>query len=578
MSTKWGIGRWGTFRWGYSAELDALLAKKTGVHTRPRIIWKLDAGDQDITQYFISGGEVSQEKERAPDRLTVGDAQLTFNNKDNVFTEDNSSSFLYGVDYHNRDISFELGIQLADGSFQYIMAATMRVSSLKVSSESGRAEIRVYDLSALLIGETLNPRPSAMEAVADADNVGDGTMSEVTVKPFVTVAENWTLTCTLGGADSVATFSVVGSVSGNIGTATSGTEFLSATTGGIKFTIQVGDADWVIGDVLTFSTVKTMEWAATNPFKIIWSILTGYNYTTGSAEPWLTRTPQLDSTQSSANTKIDWASFKKAVDDAEGVLPTLKGYIPFGYKLVDAIEEILLHYLAAVYVDPWGRLVVKAYRPELGSAPKNFADSKKAVSLSCVRDVRDVINRVSVKYRKLDSWPWSDDEGDDTLDGVYVAENQTSKTALGQWYGQDFESRWWNVTADHVSFLATRIIDKYGRPPRRYGIETGIDATEATIGDIISVTDSKLGLVAYELELMGKNGNYSSKPIAITLEAEDTGTYGISWAFLGSSADEGDGLSPQAATFDTASESDKAFCYQSRTGGAGADGRDYFMF
>ena len=74
--------------------------------------------------------------------------------------------------------------------------------------------------------------------VAGGSNVGNGVCSEVALRPFVTVAETWTLTCTLGG--SSATFSVVGSVSGNIGTATAGTEFTNASSGGLKFTVSNG--------------------------------------------------------------------------------------------------------------------------------------------------------------------------------------------------------------------------------------------------------------------------------------------------------------------------------------------------
>ncbi len=494
-----------------------------------------------------------------------------------MFTEDDTASFLNGVNYHNRDIGVELGIELAGGSVEYHRVATMRVSSVGFDSKD-EITIRVYDMVRRMLDEKVNCTPSTMVAVANAGNTGDGDVSEIDTKPFATVTENWTLTCTLGGADSTATFSVVGSVSGNVGTATSGTEFSNAAVGGIKFTIQAGDADWVIGDKFTFSTAKTREWLSTNPIKILLSILTGYNYNTNVADPWLTRTPQLDRTQSSANTDINWPDFKKAVDDATDALFTLKGYVPWDYDLVDVLEEIVFHFLGAIFVDPLGRLTVKVFRPEMIVSPMDFADSKKNTKVSYVKDVKDVINNVSVRYRKLDVWPWSDENESDTLDGVYVASNSASFTALGQWFGEEFESRWYNQDGSHVVYLATRVIDKYGLPPRLFTIETGIDGLEAEIGDIVTVTDTKFQIEGYEVEVMKKDAEYGEKPIKITLEAEDTGTRGIGWAFLGSSADEGDGLSPQAPTFDTATEMDKMFCYLSQTGGSGLFGLDKYLF
>ena len=579
MPTKWGLGRWGTFRWGHSTAFYSLLAQKTGVHVHRRIIWRLDAGDQDVTEYFISGATVSAEKERAPDRLTAGDATLIFSNKDGTFTETDSASFLYGVNYHNRNITIEVGLELPSGTIEYHKVATMKVRSVQFADDGGRVTIRVYDQISRLLNESVNRRPSTLLPTAGGSNVGDGDVTEVATRPFTTVAENWTLTCTLGGADGVATFSVVGSVSGNIGTATSGTEFVNATTGGLRFTIRKGTVNWTAADTFTFSTVQMMEWTAKNPIKILWSILTGYNYDTNVAEAWLTRTPQLDRTQSSANTDLDWASFENAVDAADLSLFTLTGFLPWDADLVPELEEIVMHFLGAMNVDAAGRLKVKIFVPELGADPSEFADDKKVTRFAYERSVRDIVNRVEITYQKTTNWPWSDDRPEDTLDGIYVAENTTSQSDLDQTFALQLSTRWHNAQDDHVSYLATRIIDKYGRPPRRFKITTGIDALEVELGEIVALTSDKYGFDKYQVEVMRKDGRYADHPVQVDMEAEDTGTYGINWGFLGSSADEGDGLSPQAADFDSATASDKQFCYASQTGGSGsATGPDFYMF
>jgi hypothetical protein len=428
MSRKWGAARWGTFRWGNSAEFESLLDRKDGVIPHRRLTWKLDAGDVDLTSYFLNASAVSTEKERAPDRVSAGDATLTFSNASGLFTDMNTSSFLYGVNYHNRNIVIEIGLELADGSIEYIKTATMKVRSINLSSDKSRATIRVYDLVRRLLTETVNRKPESMVVVAGGANVGDGTCSDIDIKPFVNVSQTWTLTCTLGGAN--ATFSVVGSVSGNIGTATAGTEFSNAATGGIKFTIQGGTVNFAVSDAFTFSTVKMMEFNVVNPIKIIWSVLTGYNYDTGVAEDWLTRTPQLDSTRSSANVDLNYQAFVAAVANSTF---DIKGFVPWDYELVALIEEIILHFLGSVHVDSSGRLYIKVWRPEIADT-RTFADTKKNVKMSLSRDVQDMINWVNVRYRKSDVWPWTDANESDALDGLYVAKSQDSYADFGQWF------------------------------------------------------------------------------------------------------------------------------------------------
>jgi flagellar hook protein FlgE len=78
-----------------------------------------------------------------------------------------------------------------------------------------------------------------------ATNVGNGTLTGLAA-PSSSVAQTITLTAT-----SATTFSVVGSVSGNLGTATVGTPFTSAQFDG---TINAGSTAFAAGDTITVPT------------------------------------------------------------------------------------------------------------------------------------------------------------------------------------------------------------------------------------------------------------------------------------------------------------------------------------
>lgn len=574
MPQKWGQGRWGTFRWAGSNEFQRLLDQKTGVTVKRKLTLELDEGDVDLTAYLKSASAVYQEKERSPDRLAAGDCTITLRNTNQAFCENVSTSLIYGKIYHNKNIVLQVGVDLSNGTTEYLTVATMKVRSLRVSTDGATATMRVYDQVRRLLTETVNRLPSTMVAAAGGSNVGNGKFSEVDVKPFVNVAQNWTVTCTLGGDDGVATFSVVGSVSGNIGTATSGTEFRNATTGGIQFTVSAGDVDWVIGDVFTFTTVKMMEFDTVNPVKIMWSILTGTNFDTGSAEAWQDRTPQLNSTRNSTNPDLNYDAFSAAADIVD--MP-LKGFIPWDYDLTRALEELVMHFLGSLNVDQAGRLYVKAYRPELTTV-RVFADTKKNSALAVVRDTQDMVNWVNVKYRATDAWPWSNENEDETLDGVYVSKSQDSYDDYGQWFTLNLKSRWYNASADHVTYCATRLVEKYRVPPRKFEWRTGLDGIQEEVGSVVAVTDSVQNFEDYPVEVIRKEGDYTAKPVKVFFEGEDTGTVGTDWAFLGSTADEGDGESPQASSFLTATDADKRFCYLSQTGGSGGGGPDYYLF
>lgn len=561
-----------------SAAFEALLANKQNNQVKFRVIWKLDAGDQDITKYYLSGGSFAQEKERPPARLTAGDSTIVFDNSSGVFSEMSSTSFLYGVNYHNRKITFEVGLELSDGTIEYYLVATMLVSDVNFSADNNQVTVHVYDAITRLLNLVINQTPSNLSTPTyGGGNVGNGTISAIATMPFVTKSETWTLTCITLGGDGTAQFNVVGSVSGNIGVATSGAEFSNPVTGGIKFTIKAGGTNWAVSDTIVFVTSQMMEWTAVNPVKIMWSILTGYNWDTNTKDAWYSRSALLDPTQSVANVDLDYTGFSTAITTA-ALYFTITGFVPWDYSLSDAIEEINMLFLGAFPVTATGLLSVKFFKPALATAPADFSDTKKNVAMNYIRDTRDVINQVTIRYRKTTLYPWSDDDQIGTLDGVYVANNATSQTNLKQIYAfpQPLTTRWYNATAAHVAYLGLRIIDKYGRPPIRFTVQTGIDGIEQNIGDIISVTDVKTNFTTYATEIMKKEGNYDQLPLQIIFTTEDTGTFGINWAFLGSTANEGDGMSPQASLYDNASATDKYFCYLSQNGQTTAP--TYYMF
>lgn len=77
-------------------------------------------------------------------------------------------------------------------------------------------------------------------------SVANGALNAFSILDGYSALETWLLTCLTGGP--TGTFSVVGSVSGNIGTATVGTPFVTAQ---LSFTITDGSVDWAVGDTLT---------------------------------------------------------------------------------------------------------------------------------------------------------------------------------------------------------------------------------------------------------------------------------------------------------------------------------------
>lgn len=84
-------------------------------------------------------------------------------------------------------------------------------------------------------------------AAADVGNTGNGTVGSVTAGSDA-VPETITLTCTNDAVSGSEVFSVVGSRSGNLGSATVGVAF---TSDYINLTITAGGVDFAVGDIFT---------------------------------------------------------------------------------------------------------------------------------------------------------------------------------------------------------------------------------------------------------------------------------------------------------------------------------------
>jgi hypothetical protein len=88
-------------------------------------------------------------------------------------------------------------------------------------------------------------------------NTGDGnTVSQSADQD--SVAETWTATCTVAGGASEAEFSVSGSVTGSLKSATANVAY---SRPGVSFVVLAGDVDFVIGDTFSFAVAaSTAEW------------------------------------------------------------------------------------------------------------------------------------------------------------------------------------------------------------------------------------------------------------------------------------------------------------------------------
>lgn len=547
--------------------------QKIGTKPILRVQITTSGATTDITSYMKSCGMLDMEKSRTGEYALVaaGDMMFVFSNYNDKFTELDNGSVLYGVTYIGGKIDIDFGFKKDDGTIEYEDQAVFKIIDVYCASKSSECHIVGRDNIERLNKFVLNVPSNAIVPVAGS-NTGNGYITEVQTKPFGTVTENWTITCTLGGGSGVATFSVVGSVSGTIGTATSNTEYTAGSM--VKFTIYAGGTNWVIGDTYTFSTRKNPEWTNTDPIKIIWSILTGYNYDTDTQEAWYNSTPKLDHTQGAGNTDLDFASFTTAVTNL-GSSFNLTGYIGINQNCSTIISEIITHFLGAVYADEDGKISIGTYTPSLGEAsPREFSGTKKITELKYEKGFDDIINSCTANFKKTASWAWSRDA--ETLDGSYTKTNATSITSYGE-RTHSISTNWISVNNYAIIWAVDRIIGKFSSPPLILEFITGTDGLQTTLGNRISVTDTKSQIEQQIMEVFRLSKDFSKKPTQISISCIDTGTTNWPWAFCGSSINETEHNWSVAASqdFDTADTFEKQFCYASQNGGEGTDPEYY---
>jgi hypothetical protein len=519
----------------------------------------------DISTYYKGGARFDQVIDRSAGELQAGDFDIELFNHDNKFSEYQSSSLFYATQYHGAEIRISQGYVLNDGSVSYQTQAVGIIDQLIADNDS-IVTVRCRDRLKFLIDSVINPTPASEVAVLGSSNVGNGGLSNVAVKPFLTKNELWTLTCTLGGGDATATFSVVGGTSGNVGTATSGTEFSTQnSSGGVKFLISAGTINWAIGDSITFTTVQHPEWDLVNIGKVLWSVLTGYNWDTNTQEAWHAQVLDLDHTQSTANTDIDYTSFVTVIgllDDMGGF--AVKGYARRDEALVDFIKRTIVVFLGVIFTSQAGRITVKSYAPKFDTDDfELFADGRQVRVLGYNRNIEEVTNYFVVNYKKFDTWEFSDVDVD--YNGVFVALDSTSVGEYGQ-IAAGAGVLWYTTNGDHVQDMANKIITRYSEPPLNIDLDTGGDALQTTIGDIVRVTDTKYGFSALLGEVVQTSRDLDTHPLTISLRVRRDPSLDIQFGFLGSSADEVDGWSPQAASYDNATDHDKLYGYLGATG------------
>ncbi len=542
-----------------------------------KIEWLDPSGNaNDVSRYYVSGGNVSRLKDRALDEVQAGDFDVTFWNTDGTFSEFISTSLLFGVAYHGTRLRVWLGFRLSDGTVDYRLMQTGYVDQLLASDAEDQVTFRCRDLVGKLLDVTIHRSDDALVPVAAAANTGNGKVSSVQTKPFETVSETWTLTCTTRGADGTAVFSVVGSVSGNVGNATSGTTFDTVTNGigGVKFTVTAGTTPWENGDVWTWTTAGYPQWTSQNPMKIVWSVLTGTSWDTGAAESFAGLVLALDGTRSSANAQIDYDQFAVLVTAFADVAP-VTGYLDYDQVAATFLHDLLVLYLGSLYTGLDGRLRLAAYRPVLQVTEQGFADTLQVTAFGYQRTLGEVINHVSVTYKKTATgWPYTGDS--QAYDGLWTQDDATSQAAYGQ-FAQAITTLWVTADGSHASDLAGQLLNRYAQPPLTLEFKTGLDAALLNLGDRISATDAKYGLSAAVVEVTGLTKTFDATPMNVQVVAKRDADTSLTWAFLGSSADEGDGESPQASDFDSASAVDKNFAYLSQDGGEGTP-PDYRLF
>ena len=560
IAPPWWLLTQGMYPSEFTAQMDQML------DIRPVIkVEFIDSSGNvtDISSYYSSGGTIEKRKERLPTEIQAGVFDVVLFNHDDYFSEYKSGSLFYGVSYHLSKIRISQGFVTSDGSAITEVQATGYIDELESNPSTSLVNLRCRDRIRALLDGRLHVFPSVEIPVMGGSNVGNGIISSVATKPFKTKNENWTLTCTLGGADGAATFSVVGSTSGNIGTATSGTEFSSGSgAGGIKFTINGGTINWALDDVATFTTKQYPEWTALNPIKIIWSVLTGYSWDTEAQEAFSGLVMSMDHEKSDSNVDINYSGFLTALNDLTAQNIVLTGYAGYNQGTDELILGILFLFIGSIYTDAYGRIKINTYVPRFAQTYRNFSDTKKVTTCGYSRAIHEIINSVKINYKKKDVWDFSD------ADVIYQGTHTSSSSASIAKYGildETYYVRWYAANGSHVQDFASKLLGRYAEPPLNINFNTGMDALRTEIGDVITISDVKNGFSSISCEVARITKQFDAEPRRISMSIRRDGNVNINWVFLGSSVDEGDGLSPQELDFDDASSVNLLFTYLGTT-------------
>jgi len=226
------------------------------------------------------------------------------------------------------------------------------------------------------------------------------------------------------------------------------------------------------------------------------------------------------------------------------------------YVLRDALRELAQAASCRVYEDRFGKIVIAEFIPVFGSSVTVLDLSSYIVRTRFKSSFSDLVNKVRVQY----------------ADNRYYEEDNTGTLADGQKVVID------NRTLDNDTYaknLANRISARFGSVDSLPVLE--VDAAwlpDKDISDVFLLTSSNLGLSSNYYQAYGVVQNLTSMRTTLRLERADVD--GTKWGYLGSSASEGDGLSPQNDTWTGASVTDKLFAYCSETG-ASSDPR-YYMY
>ncbi len=230
-------------------------------------------------------------------------------------------------------------------------------------------------------------------------------------------------------------------------------------------------------------------------------------------------------------------------------------------------------FLGSIYSGNDGRIKMTTYIPAFTPNFRTFADDQKIDQLDYFRTIDEVINHVSVIYQATNVWPWSN--ASLTLDGSFVDTDSVSIAARGQ-YSQDFTIPWYSASGDHVQDFTSKLISRYKDPPLEIEFRTGMDGLLTEMGDRVIVDDVKSGFSGVIGEVTRILKQFDQIPSTIQFRVRKDSTTNVIFGVIGSTANEGDGLSPQSDNYDTSTTADKQFAYFSKSGSAVAP--QYFVF